>query len=294
MKQNKIIIILAMSISAFLAGSCNTDVVDKEEQRTLRMVYTDWSESVALSYLSSYLLEEKLGYEVTMKLTDVKSVYRELGEGKADVFTDAWLPRTHKRYYEDYSGEIELLGITYPEARTGLVVPEYSDLQKVSDLKNYPHPVIGIDTGAGVMHKTRAAIKKYKLNVKLLNLSEEKMLEHLQDSIKRRKEVVVTGWEPHWIFARYDVRFLEDPDNIFGEKEKIYTVAHKDLKNIHPHAARFFERMQLSEKQLNSLVYQLQLNSEDPIKGVKAWIGQNEYVVNQWLKDLAPERKKIM
>jgi glycine betaine/proline transport system substrate-binding protein len=51
--------------------------------------------------------------------------------------------------------------------------------------------------------------------------------------------------------------------------------------------------MQLSKKQLNSLVYQIRLN-EDPIEGAKAWIEQNEYVVNQWVKNLTKERKKIM
>jgi glycine betaine/proline transport system substrate-binding protein len=119
------------------------------------------------------------------------------------------------------------------------------------------------------------------------------MVEQLGDSIQRRKEIVITGWEPHWIFARYDVRFLDDPDNIFGQKENIYTIARVNLEEKHPNAVRFFERMQLTEKQLNSLVYEIQVN-EDPVSGVKSWMGKNEYVVNQWLKNLTKERKKIM
>jgi glycine betaine/proline transport system substrate-binding protein len=58
-------------------------------------------------------------------------------------------------------------------------------------------------------------------------------------------------------------------------------------------AVRFFERMQLTENQLNRLVYQVRL-SEDPRQGVKNWIDENEYIVNQWVKNLKPERKKIM
>jgi glycine betaine/proline transport system substrate-binding protein len=166
-------------------------------------------------------------------------------------------------------------------------------LKSVSDLKNYPHAIVGIDNGAGVMQKTRAAIEKYSLANSLLELSEEEMVEQLGDSIQRRKEIVITGWEPHWIFARYDVRFLDDPDNIFGQKENIYTIARVNLEEKHPNAVRFFERMQLTEKQLNSLVYEIQVN-EDPVSGVKSWMGKNEYVVNQWLKNLTKERKKIM
>jgi glycine betaine/proline transport system substrate-binding protein len=266
---------------------------NKEDERTLRMVYTDWSESVAITYLSYVLLEEKMDYKVILKLTDVESAYNEVASEEADIFADAWLPETQKKYYDEHSEAIEMVGITYPEARTGFVVPEYSELNTVTDLENYEHPIIGIDPGAGVMQKARAAIDEYSLSAPLLELSEEEMVQHLADSIKRRKDIVVTGWEPHWIFARYEVRFLKDPDNIFGEREKIYTIAHKNLEAVHPNAVRFFERMQLSENQLNDLVYQVRL-SEDPVKGVKAWIDQNEYIVNQWTKNLTRERKKIM
>jgi glycine betaine/proline transport system substrate-binding protein len=105
--------------------------------------------------------------------------------------------------------------------------------------------------------------------------------------------VVVTGWEPHWIFARYEVRFLEDAEKIFGENEKIYTISRLGIEEDHPRVVRFFERMQLSEKQLNSLVYYMRRN-EDPIVGIREWIKKNEYVVNQWVKDLGKEREKIM
>nr|WP_321487595.1 glycine betaine ABC transporter substrate-binding protein [uncultured Draconibacterium sp.] len=207
-------------------------------------------------------------------------------------FTDAWLPETHKQYFNQHKENLEMLGITYPEARTGLVVPEYSELHSVTDLKNYPHPIIGIDAGAGIMQKAQKAINKYAQGKALLALSEEKMVEQLSDSIQRRKDIVVTGWEPHWIFARYDIRFLEDPDNIFGQKENIYTIATKNLEEEHPNAVRFFERMQLTKNQLNSLVYEIRI-SEDPVEGVKKWMEQNEFVVNQWMKNLTKERIKV-
>lgn len=276
----------------FLISSCGNRPLDDEE-RTLRMVYTEWSESIAITYLSAVLLEQKMEYKVELKLTDIESAYREIAGGEADVFTDAWLPETHRQYIDHYPGKIERIGITYPEARIGFVVPDYSPLRTVADLKNYDGPLVGIDPGAGVMEKAGRVIEYYSLPNRLLNLSEEEMLTHLEDSVKRRKEIVVTGWEPHWIFAPYELRFLEDPDNFFGKDEKIFTVARTGLEEVHPHAVRFFERMQLSEKQLNKLLYHLHLN-EDPREAVMEWIRENEYLVNQWVKNLRPERKKIM
>lgn len=284
-KTSALIVLLA------IFSSCNTGT-KPEDERSLKIVYTDWSESVAITYLSSILLEKHMDYKVTLKMTDVEEAYREVANSEADVFTDAWLPETQKQYFDQHKENLEMLGITYPEARTGLVVPAYSKLQSVADLKNYPHPIVGIDAGAGVMQKAQAAISKYAPGKTLLTLSEEKMVEQLGDSIQRRKDIVVTGWEPHWIFARYNVRFLDDPDNIFGQKENIYTIATKNLEEEHPNAVRFFERMQLTENQLNSLVYEIRV-SENPVDGVKKWMEQNEFVVNQWMKNLTKERIKI-
>ncbi|HKK58503.1 MAG TPA: glycine betaine ABC transporter substrate-binding protein [Salinivirga sp.] len=285
--------LLAISMSLFLMSSCDFETVDEEKERSIKLVYTDWSESVALNHLSTYLLEEKLGYNVITKLTNVESAYAELAERKADVFTDAWLPKTQEKYYTRYAENLEKVSIIYPEARTGFVVPDYSPLKTIKDLRSHTQPIVGIDSGAGVMHKARLALESYNLQTPLESLSEKAMVSKLEDALKRRKEIVVTGWEPHWIFARYEVRFLEDPDNLFGEKEKIYAISRKDLASKHPVAVRFFERMQLSEKQLNTLVYEIRV-AEDPIQGVKKWIKHNEYVVNQWVKDLKPVRKKIM
>ena len=288
LSKNKII---ALLLSFVFLVSCSTST-KPENERSLKIVYTDWSESVAITYLSAVLLEKHMDYKVTLKMTDVEEAYREVANNKADVFTDAWLPETHKQYFNQHKENLEMLGITYPEARTGLVVPEYSELHSVTDLKNYPHPIIGIDAGAGIMQKAQKAINKYAQGKALLALSEEKMVEQLSDSIQRRKDIVVTGWEPHWIFARYDIRFLEDPDNIFGQKENIYTIATKNLEEEHPNAVRFFERMQLTKNQLNSLVYEIRV-SEDPVEGVKKWMEQNEFVVNQWMKNLTKERIKV-
>ncbi len=276
----------------FFIVSCTNNPPDDEEV-TIKLVYTDWSESVAITHLSAVLLEEKMDYTAIAKLTDVETAYQEIASGESDIFADAWLPETHKKYMEDHTENIEKLGILYPEARTGFVVPAYSELQYVSDLKNYSNPIIGIDEGAGVMQKALKAIEKYSLPFPLVSLSEDEMIKQLEDSIKRRKEIVITGWEPHWIFARYEVRFLEDSENIFGVKENIFAVGRSGIEELHPRAVRFFERMQLTEKQLNSLVYQVKL-SEDPRQGVKNWIKENEYIVNQWVKNLKPERKKIM
>lgn len=284
---------LVALLSVIGCNSAGSGDVDDNQRTTVRLVYPNWSEGIAITHLAQVLLEEEMGYDVEMKLTDAEAAYAEVAEGKADFFCDAWLPETQMTYYERHKAELEQIGIIYPEARTGLLVPEYSQLQKIEDLSSVSIPISGIDSTAGIMEQAANAIATYGLSNQLLNQSESEMTSQLNEAIKRREEIVVTGWEPHWIFARYDLRFLNDPNEVFGKKEQIYTIGNKTSIQEIPTAVRFFERMQLSEKQLNQLIDFVRVE-EDPEIGVKKWIQKNEFIVNQWVKDLHPVRKKIM
>lgn len=33
----------------------------------------------------------------------------------------------------------------------------------------------------------------------------------LGEAIKQHKDIVITGWSPHWMFNKYDLKYLADP-----------------------------------------------------------------------------------
>ncbi len=72
----------------------NTKTTIVKEQ-TVNIIYTDWSDSVAIFYLVQAVLENKLDYKTQIKLANIEEVYLRIAEGKDDVFLDAWLPKTH-------------------------------------------------------------------------------------------------------------------------------------------------------------------------------------------------------
>ena len=288
--------LIAALIVVSITPSCNFSETQKnkeEDNRKVKINYTDWSESIAITLLAATVLEEKMGYEVELKLTDVETVYSELGSGESDFFADAWLPRTHQQYFRQYESNIDTVGVVFQKPRTGLVVPDYSNFQSIPDLKETEMPILGIDSGAGIMTSTRQALSHYNLPNKLMTLSDDQMTFQMTDSLRRRKEVVVTGWEPHWIFNRHEVRFLEDPEGVFPTNEHIYSVGNKESMEAHPHATEFFRRMKLTDEQFNSLIDQVKVATE-PRNGIHQWMEKNQYVVNKWVKDLQPERLKVM
>lgn len=288
-------LILVISACLIIFSGCKTPAVDEDAVRgQIFMNYTDWAESIALTHLASLLLEERLEYDVVLKLTNVDTAFMEVASGEADLFADAWMPYTHLSFLEKYKGEFEDLGPNYREARTGFVVPEYMEIESISEIKElYSKPVTGIDSSAGIMQNAFRAIESYDLENDLLVLSDAEMSERVENAIKRRENIVFTGWEPHWLFFRYELKYLDDPREVFQENEQIHTIGRNGFTEDHPQATIFFERMVLTENQINELLYEVLL-SRDPAEGVQAWIDKNEIIVNQWVKGLRPEREKIM
>jgi len=270
------------------------NMTEEEEKKEIRLVYADWSEGVAMTYLAAEILDSELGYDVETKMTDIESVFKEIESGQYDLFVDAWLPETHSTYMETYGTDLENLGVNVETVRTGLMVPEYFEARSISDLDEEVDQIIGIGSGAGVMEAARNAISIYSLNARLLEGNEQAMTDTLSEAIKRRVPIVITGWTPHWIANRYELRFLDDPENIFGEAEQIYTLARSGFSSEHPKVVTFFERFKLTNSQLGALMDELQTFPNNERRAVQNWIRDNEFIVNQWVKELHPVREKLM
>lgn len=267
---------------------------DEDEEKTIRIVYANWSEGVAMTNLAAELLESELGYEVNTKMTDIESVFRELSNEDSDVFVDAWLPKTHGGYMNTYGANLEDLGVNVEQVRTGLMVPEYVEVSTISELEGEFDTIIGISSGAGIMNATRNAIEAYDLSINLQEGSEELMTSQLIDAVKRQEPIVVTGWIPHWIDNRYDLKFLEDPQNVYGESEKIHTIARENFTTEYSRASLFFERFSLTEAQLGDLMDEVETFPDNERRAVRNWIEENEFVVNRWIRGLEPERETVM
>lgn len=267
---------------------------ETEEEKTIRMVYANWSEGVAMTHLTSEILEEHLGYEVITKMTDVANVFEQLNSAEYDVFVDAWLPGTHGGYMEEYGANLDDLGVNVEQVQTGLMVPDYVDAESISDLEGNMTEIVGIGSGAGIMTSTQRAIDIYDLSLSLLEGSEESMTDALDEAIKKREPIVITGWTPHWMYNRYDLRFLNDPQNVYGESEKIHTIARDNFTADHPRASLFFERFELTEDQLGSLMDELETFPDNERRAVRNWMEDNEFVINRWIRGLQPEREKVM
>ncbi len=285
-------ILLTVILMATLVG-CGNNASDSEgnsgttEKGTVKLVYVNWAEGIAMTNLAKVILEDKMGYEVDLLMADVAPIFTSLSTGDQDAFLDAWLPVTHASYMEEYGDSLDDLGNNFEGAKIGLVVPAYMEINSISELNevidDLDGDIIGIDAGAGIMSTTETAIESYGLDINLVTGSGPAMTASLDTAIEDGKSIVVTGWEPHWMFAKYDLKFLEDPNGVYGDSENIHTLTRKGLSEDMPEVAAFLENFFMSSQELGDLMGAIANSDEDAEDVAREWMAANETLVESWI-----------
>jgi glycine betaine/proline transport system substrate-binding protein len=129
-------------------------------------------------------------------------------------------------------------------------------------------------------------MREYALhNYELIEGSEASMTDALSNAIRKQKWIVVTGWVPHWMFGRWKLKFLEDPKNIFGEREEIHTVVREGLQQDMPDVYQFLDNFFWEAEQLEQLMIWIQ-EDQGMYPGEKAlrYMRYHEGQVQSWLE----------
>ncbi|ODA42884.1 glycine betaine ABC transporter substrate-binding protein [Desulfosporosinus sp. BG] len=292
-----LLVIFSLLVTSLLAG-CGQQTTDSKQPEptaqqptdkgTVKIGMVTWAEDVAISNVVKTVLEDK-GYKVELQTLDVAPLFVGLSRGDLDLYLDGWLPTTQKNYWDKYQDKLEKFpGSWYEgEARSGLVVPKYVTTNTVDEIgaqkDKLNGEIIGIDPGANVMKTIGQMIKDNGWNIKLVSGSEAAMMAALDKAYREKKWIVIYGWSPHWMFAKYDLKFLEDTKNVFGASEQIVTLANKDFSKKMPEVADMIKKMKMNDKQIGTIEDMIN-GGMAPIDAAKKWVEDNKTVVDGWFK----------
>jgi len=277
---------LLLLLVSTLATGCGGG---EDSAKRLDIADIGWTENTAIAHLTKVLLEEELGYEqVTIKTTDLDSVYGSVAEGDLDAFQDVWLPN-QRDLLSSVEDDVEQLSFSYQgETEQGLAVPSYMDTTSLEQLNESKADMIfGIEPGSVVMGVVYdEVIPAYGLEQKLVEAPTEGMLTEVERRYNDREEFALVAWSPHWMNQRYDLRYLEDPEDAFGELNdpaKITTIVRKNLAENDPEAREFMDALVLDEEYLNDLESTINEVGE-PQEGARQWAQDNREVWQPWVE----------
>ncbi|MEN1967870.1 glycine betaine ABC transporter substrate-binding protein [Lentibacillus sp. N15] len=277
-----------LTFSVFITG-CSSSTKDKEaaDKATIKIGYNNFSETIAEVNIWKLILEDQ-GYQVELIQTEKGPLFTSLAEGDLDVNVEVWLPHTDKPYVDKYHDSIVQHKSWYEDTTLGLAVPKYVDIDSIEELNEHKeafhNQIIGIEPGSSIMGLTEEVIDEYDLDFKLVESSDAAMSAELKKSYEAEDPIVTTLWQPHWAFARWDLKFLDDPKNVYGDPDKMYWFSREGFEEDYPEVTKWFDQWNMTHEQLSDLMNVMEEYDKNPEKGAKKWIDDNQDLVDKWIK----------
>jgi glycine betaine/proline transport system substrate-binding protein len=279
----------------FAAASCLAATLTfapaNAADKKINIGWTAWSDAEAVTKLAKKVLEDRMGYKVDLTMADIGIQYQGIATGKLDAMLMSWQPLTHKPYLDKVRQDVVDLGPMYTRAKLGWVVPAYvpeSELKSIEDLKKpevkqkLGGKIQGIDPGAGLMQASEKALKDYGLtDYQLISASDAAMLSGVERAERRKEWIVATAWSPHWMFAKSDLRYLEDPKGSLGGLESVNKLVRKGFYQEQPEAYEFLNRMVLPLADVEAIMFEAQNSSYE--KAVDNYIKKNPERIDYWV-----------
>lgn len=284
--------IITYAFTIILILSCNQQNTkinskkkDNNTKNTIKILYPNWAEGIAFTYLAKTALTSK-GYNIKLIPLEPYEIFESLAKKNADFMMDAWLPNTHNIYWAKYKNKLDKLGVAFANhGTTGLAVPTYVDIDSISQLnkvaKKFHHKIIGIETSAGINANTELAIKKYNLNFKQISSTDQAMVAALKKAYKTKSPIIITAWKPHYMWKKYKLKYLIDSKNVYPI-DSCVIISRKGFKKEFPKIAYFLSNFSLNEKQLDELMKIIK-SSNDTQSAINNWYNNHKKLIDSWM-----------
>lgn len=276
--------IAAAAVVALIGASVAFGRVS-DNKGTVNLTYVEWDTEVASTHVVAEVLKE-MGYEVKTTPLDNAIMWESVAKGEVDGMVAAWLPSTHQAQYEQYKDQVENLGPNLEGAKLGIAVPSYMAVDSIADLSDEAGKTItGIEPGAGVVAAAENTVATYD-NLSDWNVatsSSGAMTVALGQAIKNKEDIVITGWSPHWMFAKYDLKYLDDPEGTMGEAESINTMVRQGLADDLPEVYEVLDKFNWTQEDMEEVMLSINdgTSAED---AAKDWVTNHPEEVAAWTK----------
>jgi glycine betaine/proline transport system substrate-binding protein len=290
MKASKklLAVIIALVVGAIVSGcGGGGGSGGSADSRELTLsIATGWDESAVIANLSSIILEEDLGYgEVRLQELELGPVIQGVASGDLDAYQDVWLPN-HQAQIDEVENDVVLLDPWYQgTTEFGIAVPNYMSITTIPELNDTGiTQILGIEPGAIISERIPdSVIPTYNLNQEYVESSTPSMLSEVDSLYNNQEEFAFVAWRPHWMNAKYDFRYLEDPEDALqdlNDGATILSIVNEDLPDDDPVAYAFLDAIRLTEEQVNEIEA---INPNDYAESARTWLEDNRDVVQPWI-----------
>jgi glycine betaine/proline transport system substrate-binding protein len=264
--------------------------------KAVRFADVGWTDITATTALASTVLEG-LGYSPKTTILAVPVTYASLKNKDIDVFLGNWMPTMEadlKPYLDDKS--VESVGANLEGAKYTLAVPAYTydaGLKSFADIAKFKDKlagkIYGIEPGNDGNRLILDMIKAGQFDLtgfEVVESSEQGMLAEVDRATRRKEDIVFLGWEPHPMNAKFEMKYLEGGDDVFGPNyggATVFTNVRAGYLGECPNVGALVKNLKFSLAMENQVMDKILTDGEDPGKAAKDWLKANPGVLDGWL-----------
>ena len=222
-------------------------------------------------------------------------IYPQLGRGEVDLLAASWLPNGHADLFAEVEENVERLTPLYENARFFWVVPSYVPADQVSTIADLADPAVAErinDTIATLAPSTGLTIgaermmKAYGLSdagYELVPGSAEDWVNALRTATETEAWVVLPLWQPQWLNASFDLRRLEDPNDVYGADDTAWLVAHEGLSaKLDARTLQHLRNIRLPVEAVTEMDRLVNVEGLTPRDAAARWMTDNPDAVASW------------
>ncbi|SJZ69484.1 ABC transporter substrate-binding protein [Selenihalanaerobacter shriftii] len=303
MKRKSVLLLISLTLVLTLVVGCSGQPDSKQQtnqestqKKEVTFGYVNWPGVTVKTEVAKQVLES-LDYEVEKKALTQTVIFEGMKNDEIDAFLGNWLP-TMKVNFKPYQekGIVENVAVNLEEALYQTAVPKYvweagvksmADLHKYAD--KFDHRVVGLEPGNDGNQIIINAIENntYKLkDWELVSGSTAAMLSAVGKATKTKEWIAFHGWKPHWMNIKYDLKYLKDPEGIWGDNDRVYSAARPELKEGMPNFYKFLEQFKVNAQIQSKWILEYQKKGRPAEKVAQEWIKNNLDLVKEWVEGM--------
>jgi glycine betaine/proline transport system substrate-binding protein len=286
---------------------------------TIVLANNSWEGSTANNAVAQYVIQKKLGYNVSLLTIDEIPAWPAMTQGKVSAILEVW---GHSPLYTQYvkgNHKVVDAGLEGPSGNIGWYVPSYlmkqhpelktwKGVQK--DWKLFVTPQSSpqgqfLDGSPSYVTNDQALVKNLKINLKVVYAgSEAAQLTQIVSDYKAKKPVIFYWYTPQYQNAIYKFSQVQLPPwtaacaklkpaqiNCSYPPYPLYKVMAADLPKKAPDVANFIKRFHWTNDMQNQVSYDLAVKHMSNEAAAAAFVNSHQALVNSWLaRSTAPTK----
>ena len=287
---------LAWAAFGVLVAAAPAWASDPSACKAPRFADIGWTDITATTAVAARVLTG-LDYTPKTQILSVPVTYMSLKNKDIDIFLGNWMPSMEADRHAYVVGKaIDIVRVNLEGARYTLAVPAYTyadglegfaDIAKFKDRLN--GKIYGLEPGNDgdrivlkMIHQDEAGLGGFDL----VESSEQGMLAQLDRALRHKEPIVFLGWEPHPMNTKYQIKYLEDPDNHFGAHNGAATVS-TNVRGGYlaecPNIGKFLQNLHFTLPMEDEIMGAILFDGAEPPKAAEAWLKANQPVWSGWL-----------